>query len=405
VKIGAFIDDCLDNLIYAISAGVGAGTLYSTGTTINTKVTASKVSGTEMLLTSIVYGTIGNAIPTTETMTDVLNAFDAVTLGTTTAGVDCTAANADGVIITAFTSNTVLDITAAQGAGTTVSFTATAAFSLDGSLGNGLASTSVLANGSFGTTTLLGGSDATANEASAALTTAYNTLTVNGITATDGTGSVAFAGDIAGTNDGSLGNLISTTTMVNASFATGTFIGGSDATANEAATALHTAITADILASVSSVDGTGNVVVTALEEGTAPNSWGTTTTAVNAAWGTPTLTTGSDASAVNAVTAIALAITTDASAVVTAVDSTGNTVLLTAKVKGVSGDLITLTETMSNATIDGAGFLGGTTAGVDGTVGYLGERYVSDDMTTEYIAMKANTIVDANWRKATFATL
>ncbi len=71
-------------------------------------------------------------------------------------------------------------------------------------------------------------------------------------------------------------------------------------------------------------------------------------------------------------------------------------VTLTAKTKGVIGNLITLVKSAAHLTLSGlsAGKLSG---GVDGTVGGAGEeRY---DSSYKYIAVAANTIADANWRR------
>jgi len=106
------------------------------------------------------------------------------------------------------------------------------------------------------------------------------------------------------------------------------------------------------------------------------------------------VTIGANAPA--AVTNIVTAITADL-ATVTAVDSTGDTVLVTAATKGVAGDLIVFTENSTNMAVDGAGTLGATTAGVDGTVGVANE--VSADASYLYHAIATNTIADANWRR------
>jgi len=101
-----------------------------------------------VVVTAFTPGVAGDAIVFEETATGI--AIDgAGTLGTTTAGADCTAANADGIIVTAVSAGSTL-ITATQGAGTTVIITVDIA----GVLGNAFASTDTMANGAFGATTL-----------------------------------------------------------------------------------------------------------------------------------------------------------------------------------------------------------------------------------------------------------
>jgi len=70
VLIGASASDSLDNLIAAINLGAGAGTLYATATTANTDVTAAAGAGDTMDVTAIAGGTVGNAIDSTETLTN-----------------------------------------------------------------------------------------------------------------------------------------------------------------------------------------------------------------------------------------------------------------------------------------------------------------------------------------------
>lgn len=70
VLIGATASDSLDNLIAAITLGAGAGTLYATSTTANTFVTAAAGAGDTMDVTALLGGTGGNAIDTTETLTN-----------------------------------------------------------------------------------------------------------------------------------------------------------------------------------------------------------------------------------------------------------------------------------------------------------------------------------------------
>jgi len=110
--------------------------------------------------------------------------------------------------------------------------------------------------------------------------------------------------------------------------------------------------------------------------------------------GTGEVTIGADAPA--AITNIVTAITADL-ATVTAVDGTGDTVVVTAATKGVAGDTIILTENSTNMAVDGTGTLGATTAGVDGSVGVANE--IAQDGSYLYVCLATNTIADANWRR------
>lgn len=78
VLIGATASDSLDNLISAINASAGAGTTYGTGTTGHPTVGAAAGAGDTMTLTADTAGEAGNAIATTETLTN--GSFGAATL-------------------------------------------------------------------------------------------------------------------------------------------------------------------------------------------------------------------------------------------------------------------------------------------------------------------------------------
>lgn len=69
VKIGASASASIDNLIAAINLSGTAGTEYSTGTTINTLVSAAAGTGDTMDVDSFTGGTTANDIATTDTMT------------------------------------------------------------------------------------------------------------------------------------------------------------------------------------------------------------------------------------------------------------------------------------------------------------------------------------------------
>lgn len=70
VLIGATISDTADNLVAAINGALGAGTTYGTGTTTNFDVTAFKQPTSAVEVTANVPGTGGNAIASTETLTN-----------------------------------------------------------------------------------------------------------------------------------------------------------------------------------------------------------------------------------------------------------------------------------------------------------------------------------------------
>ncbi len=87
VKVGATASESLDNLVAAINAGAGLGTLYGSGTVVHPTVTATKASASTVTITAKTKGTGGNALVSTETMTNAT--FGA---GTLAGGVDPTAA-------------------------------------------------------------------------------------------------------------------------------------------------------------------------------------------------------------------------------------------------------------------------------------------------------------------------
>lgn len=70
VKIGATASDSLDNLIAAINAGAGGGTVYGSATVANPKATAAAGTGDTMIASAVAVGELGNGVVTTETMTN-----------------------------------------------------------------------------------------------------------------------------------------------------------------------------------------------------------------------------------------------------------------------------------------------------------------------------------------------
>lgn len=141
--------------------------------------------------------------------------------------------------------------------------------------------------------------------------------------------------------------------------------------------------------------------ITALKGGTGGNTIASTetfTTGTNV-FATTTLATGADCSAANAILDLVDEITASDTQGVTAVDGTGDTIVITADVAGVAGNDIVTTTTITNGSF-GAGKLSG---GVNGTVS-VGINFMIDD-TNLYICTAENGIDDANWKKITLSSL
>lgn len=125
--------------------------------TANTKVTASAFSADVCTLTARYTGTQGNSIVTAELgqgLTHASNVFNAATLGTTTAGVDPTAAHAGADLVTAITADASAVVTA-SGTTSVVVVAKTA-----GTAANAYPTTTTMVNGAWGAVTLTGGADA-----------------------------------------------------------------------------------------------------------------------------------------------------------------------------------------------------------------------------------------------------
>ena len=84
VAIGGTLAQAQLNLVAAISRGGTPGVDYASSTTTHPTVSMSAFIADAAVITALESGTAGNAIPTTETMTN--GSLDAATLGTTTAG-------------------------------------------------------------------------------------------------------------------------------------------------------------------------------------------------------------------------------------------------------------------------------------------------------------------------------
>jgi hypothetical protein len=150
VDIGADAAGAQANLVAAINGTDEINTAH-------TLVTAADFAANNCVITAKIGGVAGDTIATTETFTAEGNVFDAVTLGTTTAGVDCTAANAVTALVTAITASDTQGVGAADGDGDTVVLTA----DIKGAAANNIDTTETMANGSFAKTKLEGGIDGT----------------------------------------------------------------------------------------------------------------------------------------------------------------------------------------------------------------------------------------------------
>ncbi len=132
------------------------------------------------------------------------------------------------------------------------------------------------------------------------------------------------------------------------------------ATKDLAGAALANAINADGSAVVTAEynAAANELTVTAKAGGTVGN-YTTAENATNLSW-SGNLTGGTNCTAANAVIAI---VADFDSATVTAAAGAGTTVIFTAVAAGAPGSLLTFTKSITNASVDGAGTLGGTTEG------------------------------------------
>ncbi|MCK9320350.1 hypothetical protein, partial [Methanoculleus sp.] len=334
VMIGASAAEFLDNLKSAVNQSAGSGSAYSVGTVKNPIVVATDNADTTQKFIAREPGTAANTANTTTTA--VTLSFEDTTLGGGN-GSSVPGVNAETVVIggktysfvdvlsetngataivnqvlfgadsttaldnlklavnhgategTNYSTGTVIDTNVTADANTDTSQVFTAKES--GSVGNVITTTVSMANGSFASATLLGGTDATAIEFATALTASIVAITNNIIQPVDGgDGTVSLTATTAGV----LGNdIVTTTDITGASFAHAKLIGGTDASAANAVDEAKKAINADTLAIVTAVDGTGDVLeLTSKVKGADSNLIRTTTTCANATFGADTLEGG-----------------------------------------------------------------------------------------------------------------
>lgn len=139
------------------------------------------------------------------------------------------------------------------------------------------------------------------------------------------------------------------------------------------------------------------LIVSAFTPGTAGDSIATAKVAAELSWdgNLGTTTSGVDCPAADADGVLVTDITAG-SAIVVATQGSGTTVLIAMLIAGVAGNSVSFSTDIANGSVDDTE-LGTAVAGVDGTVGTA--RKILVDATNLYIAIAANTIVDANWKK------
>lgn len=435
VLIGLTIDDTIDNLIHAILDDFGEGTLYGADTVANTAVIPTKLSGTRLKITNKVYGAVGNATDFTYSMTDVLNTCDGGGhLGGTTLGVDCTAANFDGYLITAIDTDATYEAT--QGAGTTVDVS-----SKDGSLSNGTVCATTVSGATWGNSELKDGTDCTAAELDGYIITAITGDTGAEVTAAQGAGtSVVATAKLIGEEC----NYIIETTLTNGTWGNGTLEGGTDAIPNEVVigtvevsinnlvaacngtagegTTYSTGTTHVSTVAVTKVDAT-HVKSEALEYGEAGNSIVIGETLTNASWtgGVAHLSGGEEPENTNDVLIgsntndtidnLAQAISNGYVHEVTGsgtmphplftAQRVDSTLATQARVKGAAANGKTLGETLSDVLSVWDSAL--TTGGVSATIGIAGQMVYSTGYL--YICLDTNPVSGTQWRRVELGTV
>lgn len=148
ISVGTDLATAQANIVAAIN---GTDGINST----NASASIASFATNDAVLTALIGGSAGDTITTTTTMAGGTNAFDDATLGTTTAGADCSAANAITALVDAVTNSGTVAVSASDGEGDTIDFTADVA----GSAGNSITTTETMTNGEFDNSTLTGGSD------------------------------------------------------------------------------------------------------------------------------------------------------------------------------------------------------------------------------------------------------
>jgi hypothetical protein len=153
IRVGTNLSTAQANIVAAINGSDGVNAAHQT------VVSEAAFSANASVITALIKGTGGNSIGSTSSFTSGSNHFDAVTLGTTTAGANMSAANQCTAIINAMAAD--VNVVATQGGGTTVTLTAVTG----GIYYNSIVTTTSAHNTSFGSGTLTGGINGTSANA------------------------------------------------------------------------------------------------------------------------------------------------------------------------------------------------------------------------------------------------
>ena len=149
---------------------------------------------------------------------------------------------------------------------------------------------------------------------------------------------------------------------------------------------------------VNAVNATGTLTFTGVVADTQLVTIGTEVYEFDASGGVTTGNIAVDVSggvtASAAVTALVAAITANTTSAITAVDGTGDTVVVTAKIAGVSGNAIVSTTTCTNGSWGATKLAGGINGTATNNIGLQFE-----DTSYYYLSNEVNTIKDKNWKR------
>ena len=132
VSVGADLAGAKLALVAAINGTDGVNTAHPL-------VSAAAFAGDNCVITALIGGTSGNSIATTETFSEVTNAFGDTTL---TLGTDCPAADAITILVAAMSSSTIVTAVGDDGFIDIIA-------KIYGAAGNNISISETLANGSF----------------------------------------------------------------------------------------------------------------------------------------------------------------------------------------------------------------------------------------------------------------